>query len=79
MSSGYITYTTGGVVVGTPSGGSQGPGTLNATNLFINGISIDVNNFLSLTGGTISGPLTVNGPFTVIGTTNGVTLDMGTF
>jgi hypothetical protein len=79
VSSGYITYTTGGVVVGTPTGGNQGPGTLNAANLFVNGISVDVANFLPLTGGTIGGPLTVNGNFTVVGTTNGVTLDMGTF
>jgi hypothetical protein len=78
-SSGYITYTTGGVVVGTPTGGNKGPGTLNASNLFVNGISVDVANFLPLTGGTISGPLTVNGAFTLGGTINGAVLDMGTF
>jgi hypothetical protein len=79
VSGGYITYTTGGVVIGTPSGGSLGPGTLNASNLYVNGISIDVANFLSLTGGTISGPLTVNGPFTLGSTINGAVLDMGTY
>jgi hypothetical protein len=79
ISSGYISYTVGGVVVGTPTGGNQGSGTLNATNLFINGQSIDFNNYLLLTGGTISGPLIVNGPLTLGGTINGAVLDMGTF
>ena len=78
----YITFKTGGVVVGTPSGGSFGPGTLNATNLLINGVSINPNNFLQLTGGTINGPFTINtgpvtfGPGVVI---NGAVLDMGTY
>jgi hypothetical protein len=79
VSGGYITYTTGGVVVGTPTGGNQGPGTLNAANLFINGLSVDVANFLPLTGGTIGGPLTVNGAFILKSTIDGAVLDMGTF
>lgn len=32
--------TNGGVTVGSPTGGSQGAGTLNATNLYVNGVAV---------------------------------------
>ena len=75
----YIFYGNGGIVVGTPTGGNQGPGTLNAVNLYINGLSIDPGNFLQLSGGTVNGNLTINGSFTMNGPVDGVTLDMGIF
>jgi hypothetical protein len=76
---GYISYTGGGVVIGAPSGGSFGPGTVNALNLYINGLSVNPNNFLLLSGGTIGGSLTVNGAFILGSTIDGAVLDMGTF
>jgi hypothetical protein len=76
---GYIDYVAGGVVVGTPTGGNLGPGTLNAVGLYINGLSFNLNNYLPLAGGTITGPLTINGNFTMNGVTDGIILDMGTF
>ena len=77
----YIRYGNGGVVIGDPAGGSFGPGTLNAVNLLINGISINPNNWLPLTGGTIVGNLAINGNFSIIapGTVDGSILDMGTY
>jgi hypothetical protein len=67
----WVTFS-GGVVVGSPTGGNKGPGTINASNYFINGSSFNINNYLPLTGGTISGPLTVTGVVNM-------TLDMGVF
>lgn len=75
----YIFYGNGGVVIGNPTGGSQGPGTLNASGLFVNGLTVNPNNFLQLSGGVITGNLAVDGNFTVTGITDGVVLDMGTF
>lgn len=68
----------GGIVVGAPAGGNQGPGTINAIAFYINGAPFDLGNYLPLTGGTVGGPLTVNGTFTVNGTVN-LTLDPGTY
>src|SRR5262245_40227450 len=75
----WISYL-GGVVIGNPTGGNKGPGTINASSVFQNGVHLDVSNFLPLTGGTV-GPLTVNGAFTVAPgwVTDGVILDMGTY
>jgi hypothetical protein len=77
----YGTYLqwTGGIVVGNPTGGSLGPGTINAAAFYINGQSFELGNYLPLTGGVIGGPLTVNGAFVVHGTVDGITLDMGTY
>src|SRR5215468_5061364 len=63
----YIGYGIGGVIVGTPTGGQKGPGTLNAQNIYVNGVSINPGDFLPLTGGTITGNLTINGGFTLSG------------
>jgi hypothetical protein len=57
----------------------MGLGTLNADNLYINGLSINPSNYLPLAGGTITGNLTINGSFTMNGSVDGVTLDMGTY
>lgn len=75
----YIGYATGGVLVGNPNGGDMGPGTINTVNLFINGLSISPGNYLPISGGTIGGNLTINGNLTVVGTSDGIKLDMGTF
>jgi hypothetical protein len=71
----YGTYLqwNGGVVVGNPTGGSLGPGSINATAYFVNGASFDLGNYLPLTGGIITGPVVFQG------TVDGLSLDMGTF
>ncbi len=75
----------GGVVMGVPSGGAQGTGTLNAIALFVNGLAVSAGSGavssvdgsggstgLTLTGGpiTTSGTLTLGG---TLATTNGGT------
>jgi hypothetical protein len=77
----YGTYLqwSGGIVIGNPSGGNLGPGSINATAFYINGASFDLGNYLPLSGGIIGGPLTVNGAFVVHGTVDGIALDMGTY
>jgi hypothetical protein len=74
----WINYT-GGVVVGTPTGGTLGPGTINAMAYYVNGTPFDLGNYLPLSGGIIGGPLTVNGAFTVNGLVDGIHLDMGSY
>jgi hypothetical protein len=74
----YIAYPNGGVVVGNPAGGSFGLGTINANNLYLNGVQFSTQNFLQINGGTITGDLTVSGNLTVTGTSS-VNLDMGTY
>jgi hypothetical protein len=82
----YIQYTNGGVVLGNPAGGNKGPGTLNAVNVYFNGVSLDIADYLPLSGGVVNGPLTVQtGPisFTVglsmNGPLTGAIIDEGTF
>ena len=70
---------TGGVVVGNPTGGNLGPGTVNASAFFLNGAAFNLNNYLPLTGGIISGTLTVNGVTQLLGGLDQTTIDMGTF
>lgn len=43
-----------GVTIGSPTGGAQGAGTLNATNLFVNGVAVGVGSsaFNTITSGT---------------------------
>ena len=74
----WVSYL-GGVVVGNPTGGQLGPGTINAVAYYTNGVPFDLSNFLPLSGGVIAGPLTVNGTFTALGLVDGIKLDMGTF
>jgi len=84
----WIEYSNGGVVLGSPTGGNKGPGTLNAANVYLNGSSLDLGNYLPLTGGTIGGNLSVTGNLAVNGANltlgnttvlQGGVLDMGTF
>lgn len=51
----------GGVTIGSPTGGDQGAGTLNATGLYINGTSVGAGTFLPLAGGTMSGNINMGG------------------
>lgn len=69
----------GGVVVGNPPGGDMGPGAVNADAYFVNGAPFDLGNYLPLTGGTIAGPLTIQGAALFQGTVDGLTFDEGTF
>jgi hypothetical protein len=58
---GYVAYLAGGVVVGAPSGGNQGPGTVNAINYYLNGVLVDPSRYVALTGGTMTGLLSLSG------------------
>lgn len=57
---GWINYP-GGVVIGNPSAGQQGPGSLNLQTLFLNGALVNLGLYLQLTGGVMTGPLTLSG------------------
>lgn len=46
----------GGVIVGAPTGGNQGPGTLNAGNLYVNGVAVATGT--GTTTGTFTGTFT---------------------
>lgn len=83
---GYIGYTLGGVVIGTPTGGNKGPGTVNAANFYINGVSVNPGDYLPVTGGTVAylnvtGTLTIgNGSaINMNGAINGAIMDMGVY
>lgn len=69
----------GGVVIGNPTGGNLGPGTINVLAYYVNGAPFDLSNFLPLSGGIVGGPLTVNGAFVVHSTVDGINIDMGTY
>jgi hypothetical protein len=67
----------GGLQVGTPSGGARGAGTVNATGLFVNGVAVGTGSgsvtSVALSGGTtgltVSGsPITTSGTITLAGT-----------
>lgn len=45
-----LTVSAGSVIVGSPTGGGQGTGTINATGLFINGVAVAVGTVTSITG-----------------------------
>lgn len=52
----------GAIVLGNPTGGSEGAGTLNAQGLYVNGQLVTTGGpFLPLTGGTLTGNLTLAG------------------
>jgi hypothetical protein len=48
------------IVLGSPTGGNKGTGTINATGIFQNGTSIGSGPFLPLAGGTMAGPIVLN-------------------
>lgn len=68
----------GGLTVGSPTGGAQGAGTINATGLFVNGVAVasggggsvtSVNATSSVSGLSFSGgPITTSGTLTLAGT-----------
>jgi hypothetical protein len=66
-----------GILIGAPSGGAQGGGTLNATGLFINGVAVGTGSgsvtSVNASGGTTGmsftgGPITTSGTLTLSGT-----------
>jgi hypothetical protein len=57
---GYLQYS-GGVVVGAPTGGNQGAGTINAVAVYASGVPVIPNSYVKLTGGTMTGILTLSG------------------
>ena len=69
----------GGLVIGSPTGGNLGPGTVNASSYYLNGQPFELANYLPLSGGTITGTLTINGPTIFGGTIDGAVIDGGTF
>jgi hypothetical protein len=56
--SGGLTYP-GAVTIGSPSGGFQGPGSLNLQQIYVNGVLLNVTQYLQLTGGVMTGVLTL--------------------
>ena len=64
VAGGAIKYDGAVIVPANVAGGPQGPGTLNVNDLYIKGIRLQnlVGGFLPLTGGTLTGPLVINGP-----------------
>jgi len=68
---------TGGLTVGSPTGGAQGTGTINATGIFINGVGVGTGSgsvtSIAVSGGTTGlttsgGPVTTSGTITLAGT-----------
>ena len=60
---------TTGLVLGTPTGGAQGANTLNATGLFVNGVSVATGGTVTSVGLTVPSWETVSGsPVTGSGT-----------
>lgn len=56
---GWVSYA-GGVVIGNPTGGNFGNGTLNLQNLYINGALVNLAQYVKLAGGTMTGVLTLS-------------------
>jgi hypothetical protein len=48
------------MVIGQPTGGPQGDGTVNAVALYFNGVPVDPSLFMRLVGATMTGPLVLN-------------------
>lgn len=57
---GYIFYP-GGVVVGNPSGLNKGNGAINAQAFYIDGVLLNLGNYLPKSGGILTGILTLSG------------------
>jgi hypothetical protein len=47
------------MVIGNPTGGAKGDGTLNASAFYVNGVLYDPTAFAPLAGATMNGPLTL--------------------
>lgn len=60
LSANYISIiTSNGATVGSPTGGNEGAGTVNAQGLFVNGAAVAIGGpYLPLAGGTLTGGLT---------------------
>jgi hypothetical protein len=59
IGSGYIAYPFGGIVVGNPTGGAKGVGSVNAQSYYINGTLVDLTKYVLWTGGAMQGVLTL--------------------
>lgn len=58
-----------GVIAGSPTGGSQGPGTINAEGLFVNGVAVSSGGSVTSVGLTMPSGFSVTGsPVTIAGT-----------
>lgn len=58
----------GGITIGNPTGGFKGNGTVNASAYYINGVLVNPSLYLPLSGGTMTGPMTLNAnPTTALG------------
>ena len=57
--SAYVLYPAG-VVIGNPPGGNQGLGALNLQTLYLNGVLVNLANYVLLAGGTMTGILTLS-------------------
>jgi hypothetical protein len=56
---GYLQYA-GGIVIGSPTGGNEGAGTVNASAVYTNGTQIIPANYVKLAGGIMTGILTLS-------------------
>src|SRR6516162_6047732 len=56
VGNGFVNYG-GAVTIGNPSGGPQGSGSLNLSNLYLNGSAFNFATILPIAGGTMTGPL----------------------
>ena len=57
---GFVSYD-GGVLIGNASGLNMGYGMMNAKGYYIEGVKVDLALYLPLAGGTLMGPLNLNG------------------
>ena len=74
---GFLSYS-GGVVIGSPTGGNEGPGTLNVQVIYVNGVQFGPNTTLSIAGGTLTGPLILSAnPTTALGAATKQYVDTG--
>lgn len=72
VSGASISYDGSILVPAVVTGGVMGPGTINASGLFINGVSVQslISGYLPLVGGTLTGALHLNSQIFISGTAN---------
>jgi hypothetical protein len=58
---GYLTYS-GGIILGNATDGNKGVGTVNAKDFYKDGVKIDLGLYLPLTGGVMTGLISLSGP-----------------